>query len=258
MWSAADGRRRVASQSRPRQYEVNFRENKIDADVLPQLTADDLKDIGVSAVGDRRRLLDAIAALAERNSQGGFPPCTLSPLRRKSPQFWPSGARLRSCSAISSAQRALRRGSTRRIGATSSTPISTSHRGGDASRRPCAEEARRRADGPLRLSAGAGERRRTRGARRARHPARARRAQRQNAAQGAPELSARIGLDFGPGVVDATGEVFGDAPNVAARVQALAEPGAVARHRERAAPGRRAVCRRGHVARTSSRACRCR
>ena len=34
------------------QYEANFRDNKIDADVLPQLTADDLKDIGVSAVGD--------------------------------------------------------------------------------------------------------------------------------------------------------------------------------------------------------------
>jgi SAM domain (Sterile alpha motif) len=28
------------------QYEANFRDNKIDADVLPQLTADDLKDIG--------------------------------------------------------------------------------------------------------------------------------------------------------------------------------------------------------------------
>ena len=46
------------------QYEANFRENKIDVDVLPQLTADDLKDIGVSAVGDRRRLLAAIAALS--------------------------------------------------------------------------------------------------------------------------------------------------------------------------------------------------
>jgi hypothetical protein len=29
----------------------NFRDNKIDADVLPQLTADDLKDFGVLAVG---------------------------------------------------------------------------------------------------------------------------------------------------------------------------------------------------------------
>ena len=46
------------------QYEANFRDNKIDADVLPQLTADDLKEIGVSAVGDRRRLLAAIAALS--------------------------------------------------------------------------------------------------------------------------------------------------------------------------------------------------
>ena len=46
------------------QYEANFRENKIDADVLPRLTADDLKDVDVSAVGDRRRLLDAIATLA--------------------------------------------------------------------------------------------------------------------------------------------------------------------------------------------------
>ena len=46
------------------QYEATFRENKIDADLLPRLTADDLKDIGVSAVGDRCRLLDAIATLA--------------------------------------------------------------------------------------------------------------------------------------------------------------------------------------------------
>ena len=46
------------------QYEEKFRDNKIDADVLPRLTADDLKDVGVAAVGDRRRLLDAIAALA--------------------------------------------------------------------------------------------------------------------------------------------------------------------------------------------------
>ena len=37
------------------QYEANFRDNKVDAAVLPQLTADDLKDIGVAAVGDRRR-----------------------------------------------------------------------------------------------------------------------------------------------------------------------------------------------------------
>ena len=49
----------------------------------------------------------------------------------------------------------------------------------------------------------------------------------RNARSGAPELSARIGLESGPVVVDATGEVFGEAPNVAARVQGAAEPGSV-------------------------------
>ena len=49
----------------------------------------------------------------------------------------------------------------------------------------------------------------------------------RNADQGAPELSARIGIESGPVVVDAAGEVFGEAPNVAARVQAAAEPGSV-------------------------------
>src|SRR6516162_1591404 len=45
------------------QYETNFRDNKIDADLLPRLTNDVLKDIGVAAAGDRLRLLGAIAAL---------------------------------------------------------------------------------------------------------------------------------------------------------------------------------------------------
>jgi class 3 adenylate cyclase len=44
-------------------YEQVFRENRIEADVLPNLTVEDLKDLGVTLVGDRRRLLDAIAAL---------------------------------------------------------------------------------------------------------------------------------------------------------------------------------------------------
>ena len=45
------------------QYEPAFRENKIDADLLASLTAEDLKDLGITLVGDRRRLLGAIAAL---------------------------------------------------------------------------------------------------------------------------------------------------------------------------------------------------
>ncbi len=45
------------------QYEPAFRANEIDARVLPSLTAEDLKDLGVTLIGHRRRLLDAIAAL---------------------------------------------------------------------------------------------------------------------------------------------------------------------------------------------------
>ena len=44
-------------------YEATFRENEIDETVLPNLTAEDLKDLGVGIVGHRRKLLDAIAAL---------------------------------------------------------------------------------------------------------------------------------------------------------------------------------------------------
>jgi len=45
------------------QYEAGFRDNAIDAAVLPELTADDLRDLGVTLIGHRRRLLAAIAAL---------------------------------------------------------------------------------------------------------------------------------------------------------------------------------------------------
>ena len=44
-------------------YEAAFRENAIDYAVLLNLTVEDLKDLGVSLVGHRRKLLDAIAKL---------------------------------------------------------------------------------------------------------------------------------------------------------------------------------------------------
>ena len=65
-WTSAGGFAVSASAK----YEANFRTTGSTADVLPRLTADDLKDIGVSAVGDRRRLLAAIAALAGPTSDG--------------------------------------------------------------------------------------------------------------------------------------------------------------------------------------------
>jgi predicted ATPase/class 3 adenylate cyclase len=45
------------------QYEAAFRENAIEETLLPNLTAEDLKDLGVALVGHRRKLLDAIAIL---------------------------------------------------------------------------------------------------------------------------------------------------------------------------------------------------
>ena len=42
-------------------YEPLFRDNEIDWEVLPKLTSEDLKEIGVVAIGHRRKLLDAIA-----------------------------------------------------------------------------------------------------------------------------------------------------------------------------------------------------
>ena len=47
-------------------YEEAFRAIDIVAGVLPSLTAEDLKDLGVTLVGHRRRLLNAIAALDTR------------------------------------------------------------------------------------------------------------------------------------------------------------------------------------------------
>src|SRR5689334_23330898 len=45
------------------QYEAAFRANAVDAEILPTLTGEELRDIGVSSIRDRRRLLEAIAAL---------------------------------------------------------------------------------------------------------------------------------------------------------------------------------------------------
>ena len=48
-------------------YEAAFRENKIDDTVLPSLTAEDLKDLGVGFVGEM-----AAESIAARANGGGF------------------------------------------------------------------------------------------------------------------------------------------------------------------------------------------
>src|SRR5262249_48145172 len=50
------------------QYAQLFRDNDIDGEILRGMTAEDLKELGISSFGHRRRLLNAITAL------GGEPP----------------------------------------------------------------------------------------------------------------------------------------------------------------------------------------
>src|SRR5882757_9050103 len=56
------------------QYATAFHDNAIDAEILRELTADDLKDLGVNLVGHRRKLLAAIAALRPDPPGSGAPP----------------------------------------------------------------------------------------------------------------------------------------------------------------------------------------
>src|SRR5436305_2781481 len=55
-----------------------FRDNDIDAAVLPSLTADDLIGLGVTSIGHRRKLLDAVAAM--RSDVGPASAPTVTPL----------------------------------------------------------------------------------------------------------------------------------------------------------------------------------
>ncbi len=64
-------------------YEAAFRDNEIDETVLPSLTEEHLKQLGVTALGHRVKLLDAIAALRSGTSAPG-------PGHPKSPQGAPS------------------------------------------------------------------------------------------------------------------------------------------------------------------------
>jgi class 3 adenylate cyclase len=54
-------------------YEAAFRENDVGAEVLCDLTAEDLEGLGVVTIGHRRRLLVAIAALRSEGPSSGDP-----------------------------------------------------------------------------------------------------------------------------------------------------------------------------------------
>jgi class 3 adenylate cyclase/predicted ATPase len=55
------------------QYMPAFRDNDIDGEVLRRLTGEDLRELGVTSVGHRRRLLNAIAALGEAPASPATP-----------------------------------------------------------------------------------------------------------------------------------------------------------------------------------------
>jgi len=74
-------------------YEQAFRENEIDLRVLPELTADDLRELGVAAIGHRRLLLKAIADLAagagacRGGGRAGCVPCKRHSRGRAAPAY---------------------------------------------------------------------------------------------------------------------------------------------------------------------------
>ena len=203
------------------EYEEKFRDNKIDAELLPRLTADDLKDVGVSAVGDRRRLLDAIAALAEEN------PGVHS---KSTPPQGPQVSAERRPITVMFCDLVGSTGLAAQLDAEDWRDLVSEYLN-----QASAEVAgfgghvlKRLGDGLMALFGypQAQENDAERAVRAALAIQRAlEELNAKSAARGARELSARIGLELGPVVVDAAGEVFGDAPNIASRVQAAAEPG---------------------------------
>ena len=220
------------------QYEAAFRDNAIDADLLPSLTSEDLKDLGVTIVGHRRKLLDAIAALGAASvpvppPSATGPPAALPPpalSSRPQPRSRDDAERrpitVMFCDLVGSTALASRLDAEDWRSLVNAyldeASAAVTGLGGHVLKRlgdglmalfgyPQAQEndAERAARAALAIQRALAE------------------LNTRNAPSGAPELSARIGLESGSVVVDAAGEVFGEAPNVAARVQAAAEPGTV-------------------------------
>jgi class 3 adenylate cyclase len=205
------------------QYEPLFREHEIDVNVLPDLAEGDLEKIGVP-LGHRKRLMRAIAAL----SAGGTPPAakpTSAPPKAAQVPAERRPITVMFCDLVGSTSLAgtLDAEDWRNlVGAyLDEASASVTGLGGHVLKKlgdglmalfgyPHAQEndAERAVRAALAIQCALGE------------------LNAKNAGK-RPELAARIGLESGPVVIDATGEVFGEAPNVAARVQALAEPGAV-------------------------------
>jgi len=84
------------------QYVPAFRANDIDEEVLRRLTGEGLRELGVNSIGHRRRLLDAIAALGNRERPTVAPPASTDAERRQLTVMF--------CDLVGSAVGALRSG----------------------------------------------------------------------------------------------------------------------------------------------------
>src|SRR5271163_990588 len=216
------------------QYEAAFRDNEIDGAVLPKLTLDDLKDLGVAVVGHRRKIMSAIEEL---NIASVARAAAIKPRQTQAPSSVVAGSdaaerrpiTVMFCDLVGSTSLAARLDAEdwrNLVGAyLDEASTAVTGLGGHVLKKlgdglmalfgyPQAQEndAERAVRAALAIQ-------------RALVEINARNA--RNASKGAPALSARIGLDSGQVVVDATGEVFGDAPNIAARVQGAAEPASI-------------------------------
>lgn len=68
------------------QYTDAFRDNDIDGDILIDLTADDLKELGIASLGHRKRLLAAIRTLAQNAGQASA--AATSPALNLAPELY--------------------------------------------------------------------------------------------------------------------------------------------------------------------------
>ena len=223
------------------QYAETFRANDIDGELLGRLTNDDLKDIGVASFGHRKKLLEAIAELG--SAPATAPAAAPAPSPLEPAPIPPAIAPPPISSSVEAAgeRRYLTVMFCDLVGSTGisaqldaeewrdlvgayldAASVAVTEMGGHV--------AKKLGDGLLALFGYplAHENDAERAVRAALSIQRAlTELSRKNEGTGNPVLSARIGLETGPAVVDAAGEIYGDVANIAARVQALAEPGTV-------------------------------
>ena len=208
------------------EYAQRFAENRIDFSVLPDLTDQDLKELGV-LLGDRRKILRAIANLDATSETATPTPKPSSTLTVAAVQpvaiaQGPSERRLVTvmlCELVDFDAEEWRDW----VGAfLEAASAAVTEMGGTI--------AKELATGLVALFGHpvAQENNSERAVRAALATQRAlTELNRINADTSRPALAARITIDFAPVAINAAGEIFGDRPNVVAQAQALAEPGAV-------------------------------